>query len=267
MSVRWRRSSRSASWGRASLQPTRQRWRRIARPEFLAWAAAPPVLPIAGPLIPFESEDARRGFLTEVAAWNPDATVRAFASARLADEAARREDAAQQERWRTQARRDGPESEYVKAWLERKERGGNARVQRFPIVTLQTLGGEAFGRDELRGRHTLLVFSTAGCVPCKQMIPDLQALRREYTEDELRMVTVGLDMEPAVLAQQLKAEPPQPWHHAPLDGEEGRRLFAIERVPTLLLYDEAGRLLPAPDRDLSSVSALLRQRVRGEGAR
>lgn len=62
-----------------------------------------------------------------------------------------------------------------------------------PAYEARTLDGERVALSDLEGEVVLLNVWATWCVPCRQEIPELQALHEEHAEDGLRVVGVTVD--------------------------------------------------------------------------
>jgi methylamine dehydrogenase accessory protein MauD len=66
-------------------------------------------------------------------------------------------------------------------------RDGIAAGERAPEFTVSGLDGAHVSLERLRGLPALLVFASPSCVPCRGLIPDLNAFAHEHG-DELRVL-------------------------------------------------------------------------------
>lgn len=65
--------------------------------------------------------------------------------------------------------------------------------QLAPNFTLRSLDGPTAALTDYRGYVVLLDFWRSTCVPCRTTMPHLEALRQQYADDGLIVVTVNLD--------------------------------------------------------------------------
>jgi peroxiredoxin len=110
-------------------------------------------------------------------------------------------------------------------------RGTVAPSFRLPMLT----GGEA-DLDTYRGRRVLLVFSDPHCRPCRELMPELEALNKRTPDIEVLVISRG-DIE-AVRAE--FAERPVSFPVAIQKRWEISRRYAMFATPIAYLIDEAG---------------------------
>ncbi len=126
--------------------------------------------------------------------------------------------------------------------------GGRVRMavkvgQPAPGYTARVLSGPAISLDSLRGDVVLLNVWATWCKPCRQEIPALDSLYREFSPQGLRVVGVSIDLEGeeqriADFAKELGASYAL-WHDP--DDNVSSTFLAIG-VPATFLIDRAGVL-------------------------
>ena len=92
-----------------------------------------------------------------------------------------------------------------------------------------------------RGKVVLVNFFASWCEPCKQEIPSLVRIRRDYALDKVIVLGVSLDEEPALVppfVQRLGINYP-----VQLATDDMPRMFRISAIPHNLVYDTTGRLV------------------------
>lgn len=62
-----------------------------------------------------------------------------------------------------------------------------------PDLTFETMGGESINLREQEGRVLLVNFWATWCAPCREEIPDLNALHSDLEEKGLTVIGVALD--------------------------------------------------------------------------
>jgi thiol-disulfide isomerase/thioredoxin len=78
------------------------------------------------------------------------------------------------------------------------------------------------------------------CGPCREEIPHLRSLRREFPEDQLFLVGVSLDLDEAAYRALVKAHPfgyPTAW-----GGERLMEQLGVRAIPRTEVYGPDGRL-------------------------
>lgn len=115
--------------------------------------------------------------------------------------------------------------------------------QPAPAYTARVLSGPAIALDTLRGDVVLLNVWATWCKPCRQEIPALDSLHREFAPQGLRVVGVSIDLEGeeqriADFAKELGASYGL-WHDP--DDNVSSTFLAIG-VPATFLIDRTGVL-------------------------
>jgi cytochrome c-type biogenesis protein len=67
----------------------------------------------------------------------------------------------------------------------------NSKFQAAPDVELQTLSGQPFRLNELKGHVVLVNFWATWCIPCRAEIPEFNAMQRELKEKGLEVVGIS----------------------------------------------------------------------------
>lgn len=178
---------------------------------------------------------------------HPDPIVRAqalYARAKLAEQEERLDE---YEVLIRRLSRDYTDQREVRALLQRETRKRQRGEGAEPMpLALTTLEGKPINSETLKGRWTLLDFSTSGCGACVSVIPELVKIREAHPETLLRMVTVTLHVDAPTLKELLARQPPQPWEHAALpdDDDTNARMkdWEIWHYPTFFLIDPEGKI-------------------------
>ena len=92
------------------------------------------------------------------------------------------------------------------------------------------------------GKAVLLAFWTTWCPGCRQELPELVQLRKEYPEDKLAIAIVALDDEEKVIRAFFKehGSPGFPVLHGTRDAAT---VYQINAIPNLVLVDAEGKRL------------------------
>eukprot|EP00828_Plagiopyla_frontata_P049001 TRINITY_DN9592_c0_g1_i3.p2 TRINITY_DN9592_c0_g1~~TRINITY_DN9592_c0_g1_i3.p2 ORF type:complete len:333 (+),score=130.40 TRINITY_DN9592_c0_g1_i3:174-1172(+) len=88
------------------------------------------------------------------------------------------------------------------------------------------------------GKPTLMIFWATWCPSCKQALPEMEGLAMSHG-DKANIVAVSLDEKPAALENYLEKNPLQ----VPvfLGDQKLAARFGIEAIPTLVIFDKAGK--------------------------
>jgi thiol-disulfide isomerase/thioredoxin len=112
----------------------------------------------------------------------------------------------------------------------------------FPPFTLVDLNGNKTVSAELfsGNKLTLVNFWGTFCSPCIKEMPDLEALRKKYSGQNLGVLGIVLDSNKVSAARDLSARIGTGYPHLLDDGRFGAKIYA---VPQTLLVDSSGKVL------------------------
>jgi peroxiredoxin len=79
------------------------------------------------------------------------------------------------------------ESYFKKLGIEKPE-----KVIRAPDFTLEDLSGKQISLKSLRGKVVFLNFWATWCIPCRQEMPTMEKLHREFKEQGLQVVAINI---------------------------------------------------------------------------
>jgi thiol-disulfide isomerase/thioredoxin len=88
------------------------------------------------------------------------------------------------------------------------------------------------------GKPTLMIFWATWCPSCKQALPEMEGLAMSHGE-KANVVAVSLDEDPAALVSYLEKNPLQ--MPVFLGDQKLAARFAIEAIPTLVIFDKTGK--------------------------
>lgn len=131
---------------------------------------------------------------------------------------------------------------------------------------LQALDGETVHSKDLAGKVVLLNFWATWCGPCKEEMPSLARLQKQFDPQRARVVTITADMHPQAITQfltQLRIGLPVLFD----EDEEVSRMFMVRGLPTTVLIAQDGRVVgravgPRPW-DSQEAVALMQQLLEG----
>jgi thiol-disulfide isomerase/thioredoxin len=109
-----------------------------------------------------------------------------------------------------------------------------------PSFTLQGLAGEEpVSLSDFRGKIVFVDFWASWCLPCRQLMPRIAALKATYPEIEVVALSVDASRDKAITFQR-SVEPSLRTAH---DGEHKvADSYGVERMPSCFLIDREGRL-------------------------
>lgn len=109
-----------------------------------------------------------------------------------------------------------------------------------PDFELTLLDGRTLGPADLEGRVAVVNFWATWCPPCRIEIPALQALREDFSEDELAIVGISTDVAGAAEVRAFMAERGVTYDLAMADGGIRRAFGGVSALPTTFILDREG---------------------------
>ena len=117
----------------------------------------------------------------------------------------------------------------------------NTNFELVPDVEFQTLAGQPFRLKELQGQVVLLNFWATWCIPCREEIPELNALQRELQSQGLKIV--GASVEDSIEGVNAYQEEVAKFEYQVLlGGSDAKVKFQQSVLPTTYLIDRQGRI-------------------------
>lgn len=112
-----------------------------------------------------------------------------------------------------------------------------------PTFSIRTSDRKILNTQTLAGIPYLIVFSATWCVPCQALLPDLQALYREYKDRGLKVLYFNLDDNDQKWEEHIKKHA-LTWTNVS-EGTKFRhskiaQMYNIHAIPNLLLVDKQG---------------------------
>lgn len=117
----------------------------------------------------------------------------------------------------------------------------NRALPLAPDVEFQTLDGQPFRLSEQRGQIVLLNFWATWCIPCKEEIPTLNAIKRDYEAQGLRIIGVSRD-DTAENVREYQKDVERLDYEVLLGGENVQAQLDNGQLPTTYLIDREGRI-------------------------
>ena len=109
-----------------------------------------------------------------------------------------------------------------------------------PDFTLKSRSGENLRLEDLRGEVVMLNFWASWCGPCRQEMPHMDAIEREFRDYGFRVLAVNVDQHRDDAEQFLETMPVDfaiLWDH---DSTVSER-YDVEAMPTTVMIDRDGR--------------------------
>jgi len=131
-----------------------------------------------------------------------------------------------------------------------------------PDFVLRSTAGKNIRLSEHRSEVVALAFVASWCGACREGLPEWRRLQEEFAGDGLRLIAVSFDSRPEAAAGMADAAGGAFPVLLDPEGEAGR-LYAIGRLPAVVLVDREGRLR-IQHRDGRQASATeIRREIRG----
>ena len=116
--------------------------------------------------------------------------------------------------------------------------------KKTPNIRLECLKGERVElKDAIKGKVVFLNFWATWCGPCKEEMPSMEALYKQYKDKDFVFLTISVDYEGL---KPVKAFMERSQYTFPvlLDPKsETLDMFAVTRIPTTFIIDKEGRMI------------------------
>lgn len=111
-----------------------------------------------------------------------------------------------------------------------------------PNFTLQTLGGKSYSLSSYKGKSVVLLdFGRFTCIPCRDMLKDLQKLQAKYKGQRVQIFSINLDagMAPRVVPKGIK-DLGVTFPVVQDSASKASTAYKIDTIPHLVLIDKQG---------------------------
>lgn len=112
----------------------------------------------------------------------------------------------------------------------------------MPDIHFKNISGDTIVFKEQKENFVLLDFWASWCGPCIQQIPDIKALRKEFSADSLKIVGVSIDRDSTSFINSIE-EHKMDWVHSLDRGSLLSGKLGINSVPSVLLLDRNGKIV------------------------
>jgi len=110
-----------------------------------------------------------------------------------------------------------------------------------PDVEFQTLSGAPFHLNDVKGRVVLLNFWATWCIPCREEIPELNALQRELEAQGLKVIGASTE-DSAAGVNDYQQSVAKFEYEVLLGGDDAKAKLEHPQLPTTFLIDRQGRI-------------------------
>ena len=125
-----------------------------------------------------------------------------------------------------------------------REAGAAVAGAPAPAFELVTFTGEAYTKDSLKGRPTLLVFWASWCPVCRKELPVLGQFYEKERPTQLRVISIGFSDLRGKIEGYVKAHPESFVFPTAFDiDNDVAQAFKITATPTLVLLDAQGNIV------------------------
>ncbi|MCI0572760.1 MAG: TlpA family protein disulfide reductase [Myxococcaceae bacterium] len=132
----------------------------------------------------------------------------------------------------------------VQGWLEQKAQRMVASGRPAPSFRVARLEGGTLGLEDLKGKVVMLDFWATWCPPCREEMPALVTLAREYQDKGLVFLAVNADFEsPEDVTGWAQMTVPGLLPYVAFADSEMLSAYNITSLPTLYFVDRKGQLL------------------------
>lgn len=116
-----------------------------------------------------------------------------------------------------------------------------ARARMVPAFSITTLDGKQITMDGLAGKVVLLDFWATWCGPCREALPNVQRIAREFQGQPFVVISVSLDSDEAKWKAFVEKNE-MTWPQYRDGGFTGRiaRLFGVDAIPATFSIDADG---------------------------
>jgi thiol-disulfide isomerase/thioredoxin len=118
-----------------------------------------------------------------------------------------------------------------------------ARARMAPAFAVTTLDGQRISMDDLKGKVVLLDFWATWCGPCREALPHMKSIAKNFRDQPLVILSVSLDSDEQKWKDFI-AKNEMTWLHSRDGGFTGpiSRMFSVEAIPHTFTIDADGVL-------------------------
>lgn len=131
----------------------------------------------------------------------------------------------------------------------------------LPDIHFKDINGGSIQLKNSKENFVLLDYWASWCGPCLQQIPDITALRKQFSTDVLKIVSISIDRDSTSFINSVK-EHKMDWIHSLDRGSLLSDSLGISSVPTLLLLNRNGKIVYYKNGgklDIDRIRAIIRE--------
>jgi peroxiredoxin len=115
--------------------------------------------------------------------------------------------------------------------------------KKAPDFALQDLSGKKVGIKQFKGKIVFLNFWATWCGPCKEEMPGMEALHKQFKEKDFVLLTVSVDYEGLKPVQEFISKHRYTFPVLLDPKSETLDLFEVKGIPTTFIIDKKGRII------------------------
>ena len=110
------------------------------------------------------------------------------------------------------------------------------------------ISGKLVKFEDLKGKYLLLDFWGTWCIPCKQILPGIKALKEKYYGEGFQLVSIAFDKDREILKKHIESEQMN-WINLWDEDSDTKRKellsskYKVTEFPTTILIDPKGKIL------------------------
>lgn len=137
----------------------------------------------------------------------------------------------------------------IPAACEKKDPAGTPPVpaavgSQAPDFSLKDINGKVVRLSDLRGKVVLLEFWATWCAPCKETIPDLIALDKQYIGKDFAVISIAMDEGSGAIKRLQEFSSRHKITYPILMGsQETSDVYNVRGVPVSFLIDKTGKIV------------------------
>ncbi len=112
----------------------------------------------------------------------------------------------------------------------------------FPNLNMNDIHGNAIALTNIKEDFLFIDFWASWCGPCLQQLPQVKALREEFSEDRLKILSISLDRDSLAFTN-ARLEHNINWTHVLDRGQLLSAKLGVESIPAVVILDRNRRIV------------------------